>query len=430
MAATIPAGLKPADITRFAVRAAQLEKVKPVIAYWCDYYIVNQILSKGLHKTDTESTHYTTSMMDKLEAIKTQHPGEDAIVDDVAAQAYVEQFGLDTFQRADNAVKANQVTRQTADTFQAAATFLDLCHIWGVPEGEIAAKIKFAKFHALRIAKALKAGEDPNLSNPVQEPEGPPEEALDPDDPEVQMLDSPPSGAGNKEKPRQPSVVEVPDENDRIQRSLAAKSNLDESLHPSRASSVPRQPNQQPQIPSPPNKPVRPSYTDDVSPLAPSPDDRNPSSGGGGYFPDVPTFTSETSASNLPTAPPDPPAEAPPMSPPGPSIAQPPTAPSFYSPQAPDPSARAPQFSPPPPAAPPQDYYRTQQPTAPPAVSVQQPYQSGPPRGGRDGNFNADEEAVLKAQKHARWAISALNFEDVKTAVKELRGALDALGAT
>ena len=35
----------------------------------------------------------------------------------------------------------------------------------------------------------------------------------------------------------------------------------------------------------------------------------------------------------------------------------------------------------------------------------------------------------MKAQKHARWAISALNFEDVKTAVKELQSALESLGA-
>jgi vacuolar protein sorting-associated protein VTA1 len=40
-----------------------------------------------------------------------------------------------------------------------------------------------------------------------------------------------------------------------------------------------------------------------------------------------------------------------------------------------------------------------------------------------------DEQAIMKAQKHARFAISALNFEDVPTAVKELRGALMTLGA-
>ena len=35
MAAQVPAALKAADLTRFAHRAAQLEKPKPIIAYWC-----------------------------------------------------------------------------------------------------------------------------------------------------------------------------------------------------------------------------------------------------------------------------------------------------------------------------------------------------------------------------------------------------------
>ena len=40
-----------------------------------------------------------------------------------------------------------------------------------------------------------------------------------------------------------------------------------------------------------------------------------------------------------------------------------------------------------------------------------------------------DDNAIADAQKHAKWAISALNFEDVNTAVKELRLALNTLGA-
>jgi vacuolar protein sorting-associated protein VTA1 len=42
----------------------------------------------------------------------------------------------------------------------------------------------------------------------------------------------------------------------------------------------------------------------------------------------------------------------------------------------------------------------------------------------------ADDVAVADAQKHARWAISALNFEDVPTAIKELRIALAKLEGT
>jgi vacuolar protein sorting-associated protein VTA1 len=39
-----------------------------------------------------------------------------------------------------------------------------------------------------------------------------------------------------------------------------------------------------------------------------------------------------------------------------------------------------------------------------------------------------DDAAIASAQKHARWAISALNYEDIETAVKELKIALQELG--
>jgi len=47
--------------------------------------------------------------MDKLEKVKAE--GNDAIVDDVAAKAYVEQFTLETFQRADDAIHNNKAAR-------------------------------------------------------------------------------------------------------------------------------------------------------------------------------------------------------------------------------------------------------------------------------------------------------------------------------
>lgn len=37
MAANIPTKLKTADLTRFIVRAAQLENARPVISYWCTW---------------------------------------------------------------------------------------------------------------------------------------------------------------------------------------------------------------------------------------------------------------------------------------------------------------------------------------------------------------------------------------------------------
>ena len=42
---------------------------------------------------------------------KSDFKENDAITDEVAGQAYIEQFALETFQRADNAMKANKASR-------------------------------------------------------------------------------------------------------------------------------------------------------------------------------------------------------------------------------------------------------------------------------------------------------------------------------
>jgi vacuolar protein sorting-associated protein VTA1 len=85
MATNLPPKLKTPEITRYVRRAAQLQEAKPVIAYWCkctalvqtaisnlvsgNYWVVDQILSKGLHSSDAESMKYTTNLMDTLEQV-------------------------------------------------------------------------------------------------------------------------------------------------------------------------------------------------------------------------------------------------------------------------------------------------------------------------------------------------------------------------
>lgn len=464
MAAAIPPALKAADIARFAQRAGQVEKAKPVVAYWCNYWIVEQILAKQLHKADADCMSYTMTLMDKLEQTKSDFSHNDAIMDDMAGQAYIEQFGQETFQRADNAMKANKASRQTADTFQAAATFLDLCQIWGPLDGETASKIKFAKYHALRIAKAIKANEDPNLSNPTAEPEQPP---LDPNDPDVQMLNGLGDSNQHQNVSRQPSVIEIPDEHDRLEGNMAGRSTSDESLHPSRAPSVPRQPAQAYQAPL--QQPTEDYYHSaappEVSPLEPSSADRNMSDDGG-YFPSVPDSDGSAPPSRLPDAPPEDPSSPPVVIPdssllPSPTFLAagfPPSKPSNSLHSFPPPNMQEPNISPPstvpvpshPSAAspasfvsypypPPRPDHRG--PSQPPMPIQEATVRQGPPPRQNaplpitpsvvvgQTNYLADEEAINKAQKHAKWAISALNFEDANTAVKELRVALEALGA-
>ncbi|KAG8623275.1 hypothetical protein KVT40_008251 [Elsinoe batatas] len=411
MAASLPAKLKTPSISPFANRAAQLEKFRPIVSYWCNYQIVQQILGKNLHAVDDECREFTMALMDKLETAKNQSPPVDAIVDDIAAKAYIEQFALETFQKADNAIHTDKASKQTIDTFQAASTFLELMSIWTNPlDAETASKIKYAKYHALRIAKAIKAGEDPNASNPKDDIPPAVSPGLATPGDAMQIDSTQPSSAGGPYIA--PSVESAPD-----------------SMLPSRTASA--QPG--PAIVPPPAEPFKPEPG--VSPIEPA-DEPNSRHGsvGGGYFPEVPTFTSQPSAPTIPTAEPDL----------GPANTQttapsnlPPTGPSqpiqsprdFYSQNTPHMPPAPQAFSPPPapvpqhaslphPAAPVQSLAQA----APPPQAYQPPAAQGPLR--------TDDESVAQAQKHAKWAISALNFEDVNTAVKELRIALQALGAS
>lgn len=43
--------------------------------------------------------------------VKAEQSDNDAIVDDVAGKAYVEQFGLETLERAENTMKQSRVSR-------------------------------------------------------------------------------------------------------------------------------------------------------------------------------------------------------------------------------------------------------------------------------------------------------------------------------
>ena len=353
--------------------------------------------------------------MDKLEKTKTDNTSNDAIVDDVAAKAYIENFALDTFNRADEAQRANKVTRQTADTFMAAATFLDVLNIWGEMEKETAAKSKFAKFHAARILKAFKAGEDPNATNPVVEE--PPALAEDGMEAELKDLENQQNGTEYAVY-QPPTVVSAPD---------SGMPSRPQSALPSDKAVPPALPRQMSSDMPAPSFPQQPDYQ--VSPIEPADNSTidavgsatvRQNSAGGGYFPAVPSAPADVDMADPGYIPMQSPQES--MDPQDfyNTASLPPTAPSAPTPGSRDISSPARPYQPP--VAPPVHLPAAQAP-APvplPAVAQQAPF---------SGAYRTDDESTMAAQKHARWAISALNFEDVNTAVKELRLALQDLGA-
>jgi vacuolar protein sorting-associated protein VTA1 len=291
----------------------------------------------------------------------------------------------------------------------------------------------------VRIAKAIKEGKDPNESNPkreevVQEPQAP---ALDPNDPEVQALnalDGPPPIPG----PRPAMVEDAPDAADGMldvkkdeagvslpPSPLPASANLHSAPADYQLPDAPtggHQSGAQPgyfdnSLPSPeppPSQPGQPPTT--TSPWAPTPPaaTRPPP-----QQPSVPRVHSPPIVpSTFASAPAQTPAIAPPTpvnQPPPPTYASPPPA---TAPVAPATSNPAAFYAPTAPAIAPTVPNPARTPYPPPAAPA--PTQVGGP---------VSEMAMAQAQKHAKWAISALNFEDVNTAVKELRAALQSLGA-
>jgi vacuolar protein sorting-associated protein VTA1 len=75
-----------------------------------------KIIKSGLHSADQECTAYTTHLMEKLEQAKGEHPNEDALLDDVAASAYCEQFALQTLGKAEGEMTENKVNGYAAKT--------------------------------------------------------------------------------------------------------------------------------------------------------------------------------------------------------------------------------------------------------------------------------------------------------------------------
>ena len=108
---------------------------------------------------------------------------------------------------------------------------------------------------------------------------------------------------------------------------------------------------------------------------------------------------------------------------------------SLPAPPSPPPAVQAP---PPPitfsrPSAPPARAAPTQ-PSAPPAPTKLNGHTSIKQEPGQEEEewnpapANVDPTTIATAQKHAKWAISALNYEDLETARKELRLALQLIG--
>ncbi|TFY63136.1 hypothetical protein EVJ58_g3422, partial [Rhodofomes roseus] len=212
--------------TPYIQRANELFTTDPVMSYWCAYYAAQ--IGITLRAKATVSRAYLINLLDALERLKSQIGDNDAVHDESAASAYVENFALKVFAMADNEDRQGDASRGTAKKFLAAANFLEILRTFDKERPDTASpapdsaeeKIRYAKWKAAEIAKAFREGRKPTPGPAGSEPEpapAPPSPPVDapslsrttPPPPTITDLPSPQKGAFFQQ---QPPPGHVPDE--------------------------------------------------------------------------------------------------------------------------------------------------------------------------------------------------------------------------
>lgn len=82
----VPESLKAnKKVAPFIARASELASVNPVVSYYCKLYVIEQILAEQLHAADKEVESYTMSLLDETEALKLDQ-GEDSVAPILASR--------------------------------------------------------------------------------------------------------------------------------------------------------------------------------------------------------------------------------------------------------------------------------------------------------------------------------------------------------
>ncbi|KAF9096781.1 hypothetical protein BGX23_010469 [Mortierella sp. AD031] len=202
--ANVPEALK--SITPFLQRAAQLQDREPVVSYYSNYYAAKLAIQKA--SKDNSCRPFIVELLDVLEKQRKDMGENEAITSELVGYAHVENFAIKIFSKADDEDRAGQGSQKTAKNFVAAANFLELLKVFGDIDSEVEEKIKYAKWRAADIVKAIRDGRQPAPPPGANTNNKPKDQELD-----LSVLDttaasttfSPPAAATSSFPPQQPT---------------------------------------------------------------------------------------------------------------------------------------------------------------------------------------------------------------------------------
>ncbi|KAF9215781.1 hypothetical protein BGZ59_000370 [Podila verticillata] len=407
-AANVPEGLK--NITPFLQRAAQLQERDPVVSYYANYYAAKLAITKA----SKDNRAFIDELLNVLEKQRKDIGDNEAISNDLVGYAHIENFAIKIFSKADDEDHEGQSSQKTAKNFVAAANFLELLKVFGDIDAEIEEKIKYAKWRAADIIKAIRDGRLPT---------------------------PPPGGNKPKQSPAESSTGEFQDNANVLSPTFEASAHITAATtfppaQPSATGAVSTFPTIS-NFPSPPlgstninmgaggnnwSAPQQPPPSN----MAPQNNDQNQSQNfyNPAGSPPPSTFSpsiSAASTSNINNGllgsgylPPSTPSTVPSNFTPNP-MAPPPSQPSTYGYNTNNYQPQTPVVPSPTPS---QSYAQSSysQPSAPYQQQQQPAYNPVP--------IVLDPAVNTQVQKHCKWTVSALTYDDIPTAIDNLEKAL------
>lgn len=153
----LPSVLKP--IQNVLKTAAEHDQRDPVIAYWCRLYALQSGMK--IDRKAKESIALLTALMDWLEKKKKEFAANEAITNEVVAQAHIENYALKLFLWADTEDRASRFNKNVVKAFYTAGMLFDILTTFGELTEEVTHNRKYAKWKAAYIHNCLKNGEMP-----------------------------------------------------------------------------------------------------------------------------------------------------------------------------------------------------------------------------------------------------------------------------
>lgn len=179
-----PAPLK--SIQQYLTIAAKHDQRDCVVSYWCRLYSLQTGLK--LSTKTSEETNFLLKLMDWLESTKKELHDNEAITNDVAAQAHLENWALKLFLYADKNDRAANFSKNVVQSFYTAQILYDVLTLFGELSVEAAQNRKYAQWKAAYIHNCLMNGETP-VPGPMKEEgeENDSVEALNKDDEDTNL---------------------------------------------------------------------------------------------------------------------------------------------------------------------------------------------------------------------------------------------------